>query len=97
MLALRVWHQVVSSDDYWSLSLALENKELSSPPVLLSEIDALRDGAVGLAAEPLLVAVAMPLLAMTRLPSAGFWPRWKNCRHRAVGGNRPAGYCLSRR
>ena len=54
--AIRAWHQVVSNDDYWSLSLALEEQGAFEPPVLLSEMDALRDGAVGLAAEPLLVA-----------------------------------------
>ncbi len=54
--AIRTWHQVVSNDDYWALSLALEEQGAFEPPVLLSEIDALRDIAVGLAAEPLVVA-----------------------------------------
>jgi hypothetical protein len=54
--ALRTWYQVVSNDDYWVLSLAIEERGAFEPPVLPSEIDAVRDDAVRLAAEPIVVA-----------------------------------------
>ena len=54
--ALREWHGVVSDDDYWALSLAVEEVGAFEPAALPSEVDALRDGAVGLAAEPLVGA-----------------------------------------
>jgi len=54
--ALRSWHQVVSNDDYWTLSLGIEERGAFEPPALPSEIDVLRDDAVGLAAESLVVA-----------------------------------------
>ncbi len=54
--ALRTWHQVVFDDDYWALTLALEKQGAFEPAALPSEIDDLRDNAVRLAAEVLLVA-----------------------------------------
>jgi hypothetical protein len=54
--ALRTWHGVVSNDDYWALSLAIEQGGTFEPVVLPSEVDALRDEAVAIAAEPLVIA-----------------------------------------
>lgn len=54
--ALRAWHQVVSDDDYWALTLELEQRGAFEPAAFPSEIDALRENAVGLAAEPSVVA-----------------------------------------
>jgi hypothetical protein len=54
--ALSAWRQTVSNDDYWALSLTLENCGNFEPPALLSEVDDLRDIAVKVAAEPLLVS-----------------------------------------
>lgn len=54
--ALRAWHQIVSGDDYWTLTLALEAKGSFEPAALPSEVDALRDDAVRLAAAPLVIA-----------------------------------------
>jgi hypothetical protein len=59
--ALRAWHQVVSDDSYWSLTLALEDRGAFEPPALPSEIDALRDNAVQLAAEAFVVAARAAL------------------------------------
>ena len=54
--ALRAWHQVISDDDYWVHVVELEQRGAFEPAAFPSEIDALRDEAVGLAAEPLVVA-----------------------------------------
>jgi hypothetical protein len=54
--ALREWHQVVSNDDYWALTLALDERGAFEPAVRPSEIDALRKDAIWLAAEPLIAA-----------------------------------------
>ena len=54
--ALRAWHQVVSDDDYWVHVVELEQRGAFEPGAFPSEIDALRDDAVGLAAEPFVVA-----------------------------------------
>jgi hypothetical protein len=54
--ALRAWHQVVSDDNYWSLTLALEERGAFEPAAFPSEIDVLRDDAVQLAAEAFVVA-----------------------------------------
>lgn len=54
--ALREWHQVVADDAYWTHTLELEQQGAFEPSALQSEVDALRDGAVNLAAEPLIVA-----------------------------------------
>jgi hypothetical protein len=53
---LRAWHQVVTDDDYWALTLALEERGAFEPAALPSEIDTLRDDAVRLAAEVLVIA-----------------------------------------
>jgi hypothetical protein len=54
--ALRAWHQVISDDDYWTLSLAIEEKGAFEPTALPSEIHAMRDDGVRIAAEALLTA-----------------------------------------
>jgi len=54
--ALRAWHQTVSDDDYWSLSLNLEEQGSFEPVALLSDLDDLRDDALRLAADGLIVA-----------------------------------------
>jgi len=54
--ALRAWHQVVSDDDYWARTFELEQRGVFEPAAFPSEIDALRESAVELAAEPLVVA-----------------------------------------
>lgn len=54
--ALRVWHDVVSDDGYWTLALALEERGGYEPPAFPSEIGALREDAVRSAAEPLISA-----------------------------------------
>src|ERR1700731_1187387 len=51
--ALRAWHQVVSDDNYWAHIVELEQRGAFEPAAFPSEIDALRDEAVALAAEPL--------------------------------------------
>jgi hypothetical protein len=53
--ALRAWHQVISDDDYWVHIVELEQRGTFEPAAFPSEIDTLRDEAVGLAAEPLVV------------------------------------------
>jgi len=54
--ALRAWHQLVSDDKYWALTLTLEERGTFEPAALPSEVDALRENAVRLAAEALVVA-----------------------------------------
>lgn len=54
--AIRAWHRIVSDDDYWACALEIEQRGAFEPAAFPSEIDALRDEAVGLAAEPLVVA-----------------------------------------
>ena len=54
--ALRAWHQVISDDDYWAHIVELEQLGAFEPAAFPSELDALRDEAVELAAEPLMVA-----------------------------------------
>jgi hypothetical protein len=54
--AIRAWHQVMSDDNYWALSLSLEERGDFEPPALPSEIDALRDDTVRLAADPFIVS-----------------------------------------
>jgi hypothetical protein len=54
--ALRAWHQLVSGDNYWALTLTLEERGAFEPAALPSEVDALRENAVRLAAEALVVA-----------------------------------------
>jgi len=54
--ALRTWNSVITDDDCWALSLAIEEEGAFEPAALPSEVEALREAAVGLAAEPLVVA-----------------------------------------
>jgi hypothetical protein len=54
--ALRAWHKVVSGDDYWVRTLKIEQRGSFEPAAFPSEVDVLRNEAVGLAAEPLVVA-----------------------------------------
>ena len=67
--ALRRWHKVVSEDQYWALTLSIEVEGAFEPAALPSEITALRDEAVGLAAEPL-VAAARDALAREEIAAA---------------------------
>ena len=74
--ALRAWHRVVVDDNYWSLTLSLEERGDFEPRALPSEIDALRDDAVRLAAEPFVAsardAVARNDVSTVRRISAAF-------------------------
>lgn len=54
--AIRTWYEVVSDDTYWLSTLEIEQSGDFEPAAFPSEIDALRDEAVQLAAEPLLVS-----------------------------------------
>ena len=83
--ALRAWHQTVSKDDYWSLSLNLEELGSFEPVALLSDLDALRDDALRLAADGLIVAgrealtqhdaftVRRILVTLEKLADTGRW------------------------
>ena len=83
--ALRAWHHVVSDDDYWILTSELERQGAFEPSAFSSEIDTVRDDAVGLAAEPLVVAardalarddtstVRRILAALEELADTGRW------------------------
>jgi hypothetical protein len=83
--ALRAWNQVVSDDDYWVHIVELEQRGAFEPAAFPSEIDALRDEAVALAAEPLVVAgrdaiarddastVRRILAALQELADTGLW------------------------
>jgi hypothetical protein len=66
--ALQAWHQIVSDDSYWSLTLGLEERGDFEPAAFSSEVDALRDEAVELAAEAFLVATRSAL-ARNELPT----------------------------
>jgi hypothetical protein len=54
--ALQAWHTVISDDDYWALVLALEEGGGFEPVAIPSDVNALRDDAVRLAADALIVA-----------------------------------------
>ena len=54
--ALQAWHTAVSDDDYWALVLDLEERGGFEPVALPSDLDALRDDAVRLAADGLTAA-----------------------------------------
>jgi hypothetical protein len=54
--ALRAWNGIVCDDDYWALTLALEERGSFEPAALPSEGDALRKDAVMLAAAPIVMA-----------------------------------------
>jgi hypothetical protein len=83
--ALRAWHEVVSDDSYWSLTQGLEERGSFEPPAFPSEINDLRDSAVRLAAEGLVVAaraalsrnelstVRRILSALQELSGTGLW------------------------
>lgn len=83
--AIRAWHEVVSDDAYWVNSLEIEQQGDFEPKAFPSEIDALRDEAVQLAAEPLIVSgrdalarddsstVRRILSAITGLTDTGPW------------------------
>jgi hypothetical protein len=53
--ALQAWNKVITDDNYWSLIISLEERGDFEPAALPSEIDSLRERAVELAAEALLV------------------------------------------
>jgi Hsp70 protein len=85
--ALQIWHQVICDDSYWLLSAAIEERGAFEPAAFPSEIDALRGGAVELAAEAFLVAARSALAlndlstvrgalgALEELSSTGPWAR----------------------
>ena len=54
--ALRVWHKMVSDDDYWALVLDLDERGGFEPIGLPSDLDALRGDALRLAADGLIMA-----------------------------------------
>jgi len=66
--ALRAWDRVVSDDDYWSLTLALEERGAFEPPALASEVDSVRGNAVRTAAEGL-IAAGRDALARNEAPT----------------------------
>jgi hypothetical protein len=55
MGAIKLWHQEIADDDYWSLIQGIEARGSFEPPALASEISALRDNAIRLAADPLII------------------------------------------
>jgi hypothetical protein len=61
--ALRAWHTVTLDDDYWFLMIIYEDQGGFERPATLHEVDALREGAVRIAAEPLLIAAHAALAA----------------------------------
>ncbi len=83
--AIRAWHKVVSDDAYWGNALEIEQQGDFEPTAFPSEIDGLRDEAVQLAAEPLVVSgrdalarddsstVRRILGAITGLSDTGRW------------------------
>lgn len=83
--AIRAWHKVVSDDAYWGNALDIEQQGDFEPTAFPSELDALRDEAVQLAAEPLVVSgrdalarddsstVRRILSAITGLSDTGPW------------------------
>ena len=56
MQAIRFWQQLINNDDYWSLIRAVETRGHFEPAALPSEISTLRDNAIRLASDPLIVA-----------------------------------------
>jgi hypothetical protein len=64
---LRAWHRLISHDEYWSLSLDIEERGAFEPAALPSELQALRDNGVSLAAEPLLSAARDAILRDERI------------------------------
>ena len=54
--ALRAWHAVMSDDDYWFLALMNEDQGGFEPAASSQEVDAVRANAVGIAAEPFILA-----------------------------------------
>lgn len=61
--ALRAWHAVTSDDDFWFLALMNEDQGGFEPTATTAEVDAVRAGAVRIAAEPLLIAAHAALAA----------------------------------
>ena len=47
--ALRRWHNIVSDDSYWALSVAIENRGGFEPQALPIEVESVRSGAVSFA------------------------------------------------
>jgi hypothetical protein len=67
--ALRAWYETIADDEYWALSLAIEEDGAFEPSALPSEVDSLREEAPALAAEPLVVA-ARDAVARDDAPTA---------------------------
>ncbi|MEI9939554.1 MAG: hypothetical protein WDO69_20225 [Pseudomonadota bacterium] len=83
--SLRTWQRVVTSDDYWLLAARQEEGGDYEPGALPSEVQAVRDEAVRLAAEGMLMfardalardepaCVRAVLLALIQLEDTGSW------------------------
>jgi hypothetical protein len=54
--AIGKWHQVITNDEYWSLIQAVEERGRFEPAVLHSEIHNLKDNAIRLTCEPLIIS-----------------------------------------
>jgi hypothetical protein len=67
--ALRAWCETIADDEYWAVSLAIEEDGAFEPSALPSEVDSLREEAPALAAEPLIVA-ARDAVARDDAPTA---------------------------
>jgi hypothetical protein len=63
---LRAWHAVTSDDDYWFLALMNEDQGGFEPSATSQEVDAVRAGAVRIAADPLILATRAALAAEDR-------------------------------
>ena len=52
---LKIWQKVIENDDYWKLSLVLDQLGTFEPRANADEVSALRAGAMAMASEPLLM------------------------------------------
>jgi hypothetical protein len=85
--ALLNWHLLLSRDDYWEVSTALEFSGSFEPPAYSTEVDKLRHSAVAIAAEPFvalareavhrddLVVLGRSLSTLEQLEDTGDWSR----------------------
>jgi tetratricopeptide (TPR) repeat protein len=85
--ALLNWHLLLSRDDYWEVTTALELCGSFEPPACSSEVDKLRHAAVAIAAEPFvalareavhrddLIVLGKSLSALEQLEDTGDWSR----------------------
>jgi hypothetical protein len=83
---LRLWQQTIENDDYWKLSIALDQLGAFEPPASADEFSGLRARAMMLASEPLIMlarqavangdrrALEMALRILRELSDTGDWP-----------------------